>query len=100
MHVTYKYVTVSGKRNQLRVPFVSYVIFLQLDLIVGATHRFYESRRQLFNDSRPQRRAAVQQTKKSLKRKELRKRVYHGLIRFELSSLFSAISSFILGGSV
>ena len=44
-------------------------------LRVGATHRFYESRRRLYNDSRPARKEPVLRAKQAAKRKETRKRV-------------------------
>ncbi len=44
-------------------------------LYPGATHRFYESRRRLFNDSRPQRKEPALKAKLAAKRKEVRRRV-------------------------
>ena len=43
--------------------------------IVGAVHRFYESRRRLFNDQQPDRMEAANRTKKNSKRTALRKQV-------------------------
>lgn len=43
--------------------------------IVGAVHRFYESRRRLFNDQQPGRVEAANKTKKNSKLTALRKQV-------------------------
>ena len=42
---------------------------------VGAVHQYYESRRRLFNDSRPGRRESAKKARHSARKKELRKRV-------------------------
>ena len=41
----------------------------------GAVHRYYESRRRLYNDSRPTRIEIAQIAKRTSKKKEKRKRV-------------------------
>ena len=44
-------------------------------LLIGAVHRYYESRRRLFNDSQPNRVPIVERNKKNAKKKAFQKRV-------------------------
>lgn len=43
--------------------------------LIGAIHRYYESRRRIFNDSQPERQSAADAAKKRAKRKQLRQNV-------------------------
>ena len=43
--------------------------------ILGAVHRYYESRRRLFNDSQPQRREKATQVKRTSQKRKLQQRV-------------------------
>jgi len=47
---------------------------------LGAVHRYYESRRGLFNDSRPSRVGKVQVLKKNSKKQALRKQVFSSIL--------------------
>ena len=55
-------------------PHVSSLLVLS-DLSQGAIHRYYESRRRLFNDSQPNRRAKAKEVVRSSKKHKLRQRV-------------------------
>ena len=46
-----------------------------LIIVIGAIHRYYESRRRAFNNSRPERRALADAAKRKAKRKQFRQNV-------------------------
>ena len=48
-----------------------------LCVFLGAVYRFYESRRRLFNDARPERIPIVKSVKSKLKKVERRRKVCH-----------------------
>ena len=50
----------------------------------GAVHRFFESRRRLFNDDQPGRMQSANETKKNSKRTALRKQVTYSAINYTL----------------
>lgn len=60
------YVDVITAASQLNIVYLCHV---------GAIHRYYESRRRAFNDSRPERRVAADAAKRKAKRKLLRQNV-------------------------
>lgn len=55
------------------------VVYLSLrmyyNFFVEAVHRFYESRRRIFNDGKPERKESAEKSKRSSKKRERRKRV-------------------------
>jgi len=44
-------------------------------MFVEAVHRYYESRRRIYNDSQPSRSTSAKKVKKTARKKEMRKRV-------------------------
>ena len=56
--------------------FVIYAILILIHYYpIEAVHRYYESRRRLFNDSKPERRESAAKTKSEQRKKDRRKRV-------------------------
>ena len=64
---------------KLNLGCVPWVIFL-LFPVIGAVHRYYESRRRLFNDSQPSRLEKAQISKCNSKKLALRKQVNYNRV--------------------
>ncbi len=58
------------------VMYCKYVTIL-FPFCTGAVHRFYETRRRIFNDNKPTRKEHAQKAKVKARKKELRKRVWY-----------------------
>ena len=62
---------------------------------IGAIHRYYESRRRLYNDSQPLRRDSARKAKHAANKKERRKRV-RLQVKDMLHSIFTTYCTFLI----
>ena len=68
------------------VYFVKMPLFLHLHArTLEAVHRFYESRRRLFNDDQPSRRNKAEELKKKCKKMRYQKKVIYFLLKLIIS---------------